>query len=422
MKKTIIVLSLLVVILVIVIVGVGYQLFFNTNSVSQNITEVHREYIDAFWVEDDDIKAYQVLKSNAEKMLVEHQNQLLSEAELDAEMKLMTDYAAMATNLYPAEGMRVFAQIYNNPSYTDYIRANALLHAMFYPVEKLGTEGFTIEQANDWIFAEGRFASVLEGTDLAGKDLENERQVLQASVIGLAKAETLTDSNKLKVKITSLKYDVALNLLVEEAMAGKDVSVWSRMNQENWDQTSGPVAAMKEMLTGYAELQKNITDSFNDRETWPLFVDEFPHAAKNMLRSYTTMRAFGIDTSELFKPLYTATTNYMSEFRPNVGEIEAEQIDAYAGINTFYNACSIVMESGYNLDDPLRVEEIKNILQPFLELSNSDLRIFVVTKALGERRAGACYQPFVLIGNKIPAFKAALINGVGGWEASQFEQ
>jgi len=421
MNRSVIILSIIILILIALIYWLGSTLLYKKNSVSHNFKEVHREYIDAFWVEDDDDKAYKVLKANAEKIILEHKNRKLTAYEADAEMKIVTDFAAMATNLYPEEGMRVFAEIYNNQNYSSYIRANALLHAMFYPIEKIGTEGFTVKTANDWIFREGRFASVLEGSSLEGRDLKSEREVFEASVIGLTKAEELTNSNKLRVKITSLKLDVMLNLLVDDIMSEKESEVWTRMNQEDWSSDTGPLAEMRELLSDFNNLQENLETSFQDRNTWPIFIDQFAHAAKNMLRSYTTMQAFGIETGHLFDPLYTATTNYMNEFKSEVGPIEAEQVKAYSGINAFYKACSDVMHYNYIVDNEEKINSLNNTLQPFFNLSYSDLRIFVVTKALGERRAGACYQPFVVIGSKIPAFQEALINGVGGWQSSQFE-
>lgn len=400
----------------------------NYRDVSPDVREINKEVRETFWEEGDYEGTYQLLKKQAESIVSENrQKTSLTAIELNDEMQVMSNYAAITRIIYPEEGIKIYAEIYNNVLYTGQVRADALFHAMFYLAEKYNAE-LKLENVNNWIFAENLFGSVLKGSDLEGKKLANDKEVLTAAILGLTQAEQIAGSRKTRMRILALKYDLEVRvmtdefinsyqktnedpaMLIERANLDLDQTIWNRLNEL--------------VSQDYPELEQLIIEAFNDTEEWPAFNLEFVHAAKNILRSYTTLQSLGYDVSGRFDVIYNETVKYMNYHLSNSDPADTNkyQIGLQQAVAALLKACNYVQLNNYNIEGEEKKAVLEGTLKPFLDLSDQDQKRLSGLKVVGQKGAGYCFNSYIQTGNKLESFKNALINNVGGWQLSQFGQ
>lgn len=378
----------------------------STRSISPELTEFFaNEFNSAFWVENDYEKTYEIMKAKAEETKLRNsQSRNVSRADLADEMVAARNYAAIARLIDPKEGIDLYAEIYNNKSYDRSVRADALFEVMVYLNEKVGTE-LTVVDANEWIFNENTFGSVLFGTPLQGRADLNEIELKEAAIIGLKQAEEVNRSGKQALAFSALIQDVEAEILVlnnSATPADIDASVQAWLQKDQ-------------------ELSSSLLTAMNDRVTYSAFAPEFAHASKNMLRAYARLQGLGVDIADRFDEVYRAEMTYLAAFSDSDNISTKKHVDIQAGVASLFKACFDAYVGLYDADLEAVRDVLASDLTPFLSLSSEDRARFSAPAAVGEAGKGVCYNEYIFIGQLIPEFKQALIEDVGGWQVDQFD-
>ncbi len=384
------------------------------------------EFTKTFWLETDYQSTYEQLNKKYNEVMKQNAaKSSLTPQELQDQMFVQFNYAVVARYVNPEESLQLYASMYNNQTYTKQMRAEALFDAMYFLAGEYESD-LSIKQVNDWIFASGRFRSVLEGTELEGKYLSRDNEVLLAGIYGFNKALELTDSKKTQIKIKALKYDLQARLFTQSIIdeyqktngtpAGLDEYAVKNLSSEQMQR-------IDVLAQNYLSLEKSVIEGLSESNGYAGYTKEFLIAAKNLVRGYTLLQSIGLQVDDNIGTLYAsaqAYTKHLSE-KEDVDEVDLKQAELLMGVISFYKSCSVVLETDYLQSGESLQTNLEPYLKAFYALSPQGRSRFYMVKNAGEAAAGYCYWPTVHMGKNLPAMREALILDIGGWEDADFK-
>ena len=385
--------------------------------VSDDVEDTLTDFHQSFWVHADDIKSLDILFTKSEDVLARNSTKAtLTEQELRDEYLVLTNYAAAGLMTYPATGLQTFARIYNNDAYPGWVRANAILHAMYFPWEKLDDDNsITISEANDWIFAPDRFGNLIEGTEYEDTFLDSNRDIFDASIVGLQKAEEIAAHEAMRLKIASTRLDMEIHLMIEDLLVSKGAT-WKDLHEQNF--TLSELTPILDKISELDAQQEALSRKFLGLDRYD---NRLPHAAKNLMRINANLLSLGLSRNDYIQELHQESAAYQDYFFEDGIVNEAKQIRSYLAVNFAYLACANIINNDYDLENPSVLESTNDLISGFTDLSPAEQRIMIVGAKIGMRESTACYYPFVLLGRKNQEFKTDLIENVGNWTESQFD-